>query len=271
MHELKSDNLRVSILDPVEDQERFGVRYCTGGYIFQVTDEDHGELMSGPTYPDDFNWFDGQGIPDSFNRAPIRNPDDPSAVIVPGIGLCDLEAKEVIGYCIWDTETTDSSVMMTTSHEFGDHRIDLERTVTLRSRTIRSETFFRNAGRQPIPISWFPHPFYPQLESTDELCRFNITTSFPDNDGFEWADSGFIARKGWPWAKGHFQALDHHADAPLLVQQKHPKLGLVGATCSYVPGFFPIWGNTNTFSWEPYYERTLAPGQSSTWWIDYQF
>ena len=31
MYTLKNDSLDVSILDPVADRERFGVRYCTGG------------------------------------------------------------------------------------------------------------------------------------------------------------------------------------------------------------------------------------------------
>ncbi|MGA1198082.1 MAG: hypothetical protein ACO36I_16465, partial [Candidatus Latescibacterota bacterium] len=65
---LKNETLEISILDPVADQERFGTRYCTGGYIFQVTDTKHGNLLSGPTYPNSFNWFDVQGMPDAFNK-----------------------------------------------------------------------------------------------------------------------------------------------------------------------------------------------------------
>lgn len=271
MFTLRNEELTVEILDPVDDQDRFGTRYCTGGYIFQIVDKQHGALMSGPTYPDDFNWFDGQGIPDAFSRNSLEDPSEPGTAIVPGIGLCDLEAKKVLGFCIWDVQATDDAITMTTQHLIGDHRMDLERTVTLRSRTIRSTTFVQNAGKTHLPISWFPHPFYPQLDDSDELCRFSAPVSFPDNDGFEWADSGFIARKDWPWSKGHYQALDHSIQGRLTIQQKHPKLGLVGATCSYVPGMFPIWGNTNTFSWEPYFERTLARGQSASWWIDYQF
>ena len=272
MYKLTSDSLTACVLDPVEDQERFGTRYCTGGYIFQVSDSQHGDLMSGPTYPDEFNWYDGQGMPDAFNHTPIRDPvSDATTALVIGVGVCDLEAKTVTEFCTWDVEVTENSVMMSTSHDHAEHRLDLERTVTLRSRTIRSNTFVRNTGKRPIPLKWYPHPFYPQLTDTDELCRFNVQVSFPDNDGFEWADSGFVARKDWPWSKGHYQALDHHAQANLIVQQKHPKLGLVGAMFSYVPDFFPIWGNTNTFSWEPFYERTVAPGQTTSWWIDYQF
>ena len=53
--------------------------------------------------------------------------------------------------------------------------------------------------------------------------------------------------------------------------QKHPTIGLVAATCSYVPSFFPIWGNHKTFSWEPFLERTVARNQTLSWSVDYEF
>jgi hypothetical protein len=46
---------------------------------------------------------------------------------------------------------------------------------------------------------------------------------------------------------------------------------LIQATCSYVPDFFPIWGNAVTFSWEPFLERTIAAGQALMWSISYDF
>ena len=99
MFELKNAALEVQLLDPVEDRERFGVRYCTGGYIFQVRDHRHGNLLSGPTYPDSFNWFDGQGIPDAFHLQPLRDPESQDALaLILGIGLCDPVAKEVHDY-----------------------------------------------------------------------------------------------------------------------------------------------------------------------------
>ena len=64
---------------------------------------------------------------------------------------------------------------------------------------------------------------------------------------------------------------DHTAQSALVVLQRHPAVGLVGATCSYVPAFFPIWGNARTFSWEPYLERAIGVGQTLDWWIDYEF
>ncbi len=56
-----------------------------------------------------------------------------------------------------------------------------------------------------------------------------------------------------------------------MTLQRHPTLGLVVATCSYTPSYFPIWGNRNTFSFEPYLARTVAPGAESTWSIVYDF
>ena len=48
------------------------------------------------------------------------------------------------------------------------------------------------------------------------------------------------------------------ATPPLVLTQRHPRLGIVSAACSYVPDFFPIWGNAITFSREPFCERMVA-------------
>jgi hypothetical protein len=159
---------------------------------------------------------------------------------------------------------------MRTTQAFGRYQLTLERTVSLAGRTVRSATRLDNTGAMFIPMRWFPHPFYPHPE-TDELCRFNFPVGMPADAQYELAPSGFVRRKGWPWTDGHFQALDHDAQTDLVILQKHPLLGLVAATCSYAPTFFPIWGNAYTFSWEPYLERTVAAGQSLSWWIDYEF
>ena len=270
MYTLANDALQVSILDPVADQERFGTRYCTGGYIFQIDDTRLGPLLSGPTYPDSFNSFDGQGIPDAFNLSPLKDRDQPDQALVIGIGRCDLEANQVSQFCTWDIDLGPSALDMGTEQSYGPFALHLERGLALHGRTLRSTTRLTNSGRRPIPLRWFPHPFFPQ-PTTDELCRFNIPVSFPANPGYRQEVSGFIARKSWPWTEGHYQALDHQAHTNLALLQKHPQLGLVGATCSYAPGFFPIWGNSQTFSWEPFLERTTAPGQTLSWWIDYDF
>ena len=275
MYSLTNDFLSVEILDPVADQARMGARYCTGGYIFQVRDHTLGDLLSGPTYPDAFNTFDGQGIPDAFNLNPMRAVGKDTEALVIGVGICELKTNyaenAVKTFCEWQVKPEANSIAMTTMQAYGDWAFSLARTVRLIGRTVRSETQLRNIGGAAMPVRWFPHPFYPQTK-TAELIKLNIAVSFDENASYALQPNGFIARKNWPWVDGrNYLALNHEATSKLVIQQRHPKLGLVSATCSYVPGFFPIWGNPTTFSWEPFLERMVAPGQELSWWIDYDF
>lgn len=271
MYTLANDELEVAILDPVADQGRFGVRYCTGGYIFQVTDSRVGELLAGPTFPDSFNWFDGQGIPDAFHLSPLRNPLSPSLLaMIPGIGLCNLDDKTIVEPCAWAIEQTGSALTFRTTHQHENMTLTLERTVTLTARTIRSATRLGLQGTGIYALRWYPHPFYPHPEG-DELIKVNLPVAPITSEAYELGENGFIRRRGWPWTQGYFLPLDHTPNANLVVLEKHPKLGLIAGVCSYVPTFFPIWGNGQTFSWEPYLERTLGSGQQCDWWIDYEF
>jgi hypothetical protein len=271
MYHLSNQNLEVTILDPVVDRERLGVRYCTGGYIFQVTDARFGPLLSGPTYPESFNWFDGQGIPDAFNLGPLLDPDGvDSLALVLGVGICDLDAREVDTFCEWEVGQETNAISFRTQHSFHSYTVALERTVTLTGRTIRSRTRVHNRGAAPFPMCWFPHPFYPQPDG-DDLIKLNLPVAAIDHEAYSLGDNGYIARAGWPWSRGYYLPLDHTQDSPLVVLQRHPVLGLAAAICSYAPTYFPIWGNPNTFSWEPFLERTIGMGQSLTWWIDYEF
>jgi hypothetical protein len=271
MYTLTNDELQVAVLDPLTDQARFGTRYCTAGYIFQITDAHHGPLLTGPTYPASFNWFDGQGIPDAFNLQPLREPQAASTMaLIIGVGVCDLQHNQVQEFCRWEITPAPTTIRLRTAQAFQGFALELERTVRLSARMVRSTTRLRNTGSRAIPICWFPHPFFPQ-PATAELCRCNLPVHMPDNPGYTMAESGFIMRKAWPNQQGYYQALDHAAQSNLVILQRHPTLGLVAGTCSYIPSFFPIWGNQHTFSWEPFFERTLAVGQETTWWIDYDF
>jgi len=270
MPTLANDALVVELLDPVLDRDRFGVRYCTGGYIFQISDRRHGPLLSGPTYPDSFNWFDGQGIPDSFNLEPLTSTERLGEGLVIGVGVCDLVGRRVLEFSPWMVEAGGDVIRFSTTQRYEGYEFDLERTVSLHGRTVRSHTCLRSRGQRFVPVRWFPHPFYPQPLG-DELVWLNAPLRWRDDARYALRDNGFIARLGWPWTDGHYLALDHDALAPLVLMQRHPTLGLVTAACSFVPDYFAIWGNGATFSWEPFLERFVAPGQALTWWVDYTF
>lgn len=273
MYLLKNRALQVELLAPLTDRSKFGIRYCTGGYIYQVSDAQHGKLMSGPTYPDSFNWFDGQGIPDAFNWAPLRTShQNDSEVLIIGVGICDLISKQVKTFCDWQVEHSEQQIIFTTEQVFADYALQLVRTLSLNSRTLRTHTAITNQGKAFIPISWFPHPFFPQPQASAELCQFNIPVQLrADNRGYELAANGFIQRKAQPEQTGFYLPLEHQAQQPLNILQRHDQLGLIGATCSYVPSYLPIWGNQHTFSWEPFFQTIVAPGHTSRWWIDYHF
>lgn len=273
MYLLANPSLHIEVLDPIKDRNKFGVRYCTGGYIYQVADLKYGDLLSGPTYPDSFNWFDGQGIPDAFNWTPLRSPQkNDSEVLIMGVGLCDLINKQVKTFCDWQIEATEQTLIFTTEQVFADYRLQLIRSLSLNGRTLRSHTAVTNQGSAFIPISWFPHPFFPQPQQTAELCHLNIPFQLKAGHlGYELAANGFIQRKTQPEQQGFYLPLAHQAQQPLTILQRHDQLGLIGATCSYVPSYFPIWGNQNTFSWEPFFQTIVAPENTASWWLDYHF
>jgi hypothetical protein len=276
---LKNEQLDVSILDPIADADRLGTRYCTAGFIFQVADSQgtpaRGILLSGPTFPDSYNLFDGQGAPDAFQPTLVLDQEAdgrPLRVLGIGIGLVDAKANTVTERCEWDITHGDGFMRFRTTQASGPWRFDLERTLTLRGRTLRSETVLDNTGSRHVPFQWYPHPFFP-LYPTGECCKLNVPITLPDNPGFELLESGFLRMKRFPWtgSENHFQLLGHSGTAPVSFIQKHPVTSLVAASCDYVPTRLPVWGNRFTFSFEPYLERTLHPREAARWSITYDF
>ncbi len=272
MFELLTDELRVQVLDPVADRDRTGVRYCTGGYVFQVHDEVRGPLMSGPTYPDSFNWFDGQGIPDAFALAPLHGPGPEPRALVLGVGVCDLEARRVVEPCAWDVTHDGPTLGFRTAHAFAEHACALERTVSLVGRVLTSTTTLLNAADEAVlPVVWFPHPFFPQPAS-DELFRSSVALGLAEDDGFEVLDEHTVRRRALPPGHvGPYAELEHAAGGPVRLEHRHDLLGAVTMTTSYAPGRFAVWGNHHTVSPEPFLEHALAPGEELTWSVTYAF
>lgn len=281
MYSLKSQELTVWVLDPATDQARLGARYCRGGYIYQVLDAERGPLCSGPGYPSEFYppVFDGQGLPEAFRNplgadGAVHEGDDVALVLGVGLGanLARPQTQTVVDPCAWEVSGDDAALSFATRHAWQGWGAEIVRKVSVCHRTIRSATTLRNTGERTIPLRWFPHPFYPQLE-TGECCKFSFPVSFPDNPGYALRDNGWIVRKlDHPWdRRGHFQEVTFAPGKELVILQRHPLVGMVSAICEFAPSYMPIWGNVNTFSFEPYLEQPVAPGQTLTWAVVYDF
>ena len=283
MYTLSNQDLAVSVLDPVEDVSRLGSRYCTGGYIWQVADARLGKLLSGPEYPREPNTFDGQGMPEMFHR-PLGAEDAEVGDEVGCIGVGRVRRsspnepfdvrynREVIEFVKWQVQAGPNSISMRTQQTFRGWAFALERQVTLQGRTVTSLTRLLNQADEPLPVRWFPHPFFP-LTADDVLCCFSIPVRMPENPGYFIDPQGRVARKpAHDWQTGWFQPLDYEKTGQSLsVVQYHPLTGQVQVTTDYMPSFLPIWGNANTFSFEPYHAVVLQASESAAWSIAYQF
>lgn len=281
---LQNDLLKVSLLDPSRDRDKLGSRYCAGGYVWQVEDKVLGLLLSGPFFPGATTGFDGQGAPEVFETAlgsaTARVGDD---VCVIGVGTVRRESPvtpfhvrdnpTVTRFADWTVVSDGNAVCMDTVQEFGGDKVELTRTVTLKDRTVLSETRLSNAGGNPLPIRWFAHPFFPPL---GVLCRFPFAVSMPANPAFAFDRGGFVRRQpGYAWEKGFFQPLEFDAVAagtfPFRVQQWHPRAGLLEVECGFPLAWLPIWGNARAFSFEPFHETRIEPGAEASWSVRYHF
>jgi len=276
--------LEVLILNPTCDIGRVGSRYCVGGYIYQVKDDERGELLSGPQYPEPRpDVFHGQGAPDAFVTAlGAEHAALGAQVAVIGVGRVrrtDISEPftarnnpEVTHFLPWEVTTTDNAVRMTTEDEFDDYKYKLTRTVKLAQRNLESYYTLHNMGAKELPIKWFAHPFFP-LNADQRCCRFEFPVTLPGNAGYTLdQDRNLAQRSEFDWREGLFVPLSHAArEAPTRITQYHDKVGSVLAEMSFVPDWLPIWSNDRTFSFEPYYIRDLAPSASLSWSISYYF
>jgi len=280
---LENSQLIVSVLHPADDRALLGPRYCTGGYVYQVADARLGPLLSGPEYPSSVpSLINGQGMPDVFQFTLFDDPDErPASKLVIGVGVLDNAVGQkasdshftltVADYCEWEIVQAPDAVSMTTHQSLAGRALGLERVLRLDDRMLTSTTRLKNLGNGEMPFRWFAHPFFPRT-AKDDSCKPGFPFTLPACGGFFVDAHGAIAlTESYDWNAGCFQLLEGVEGKLFSVHQRHPKVDTVT-----IDGDFPlhrvaIWANANTFSIEPFVQRTLRAGEEAAWTLSYRF
>ncbi|MDB6128454.1 MAG: hypothetical protein JWM35_2350 [Verrucomicrobia bacterium] len=278
---LKNSSLAVTLLDPADpaDQRRQGTRYCWGGYVWQVTDAKAGPIFAGPQWPEpEPTAFNGQGLPESFRHAKFGSGEpvileDRSGFII-GIGEVAPDASgelAVVRPCDWTMTKSPGSLEFCTSHSGNGYACQLTRRVSLAGRTITSATSLTNTGTRELPLYWFAHPFF-ALDDRMLTCGLPASWGMAENVGYAFDAKHRLAfkRRFKDVFDGHFEQLVIGRGTPLRAVLSHPKLNEIVFTTDFVPDSCPVWGNSNTWSIEPYIESALAPGASRAWALSYE-
>jgi hypothetical protein len=283
MIQIKDKELSIQVVDPVEDKNLLGPRYCTGGYIFQVHDSARGNLLSGPQFPHgNYNVFDGQGAPEVFETA--LNQDGANIneeVLVIGVGLVSRTSSNspfhvrdnpnVKEFTVWQIEQGTASIAMRTKQSFMGWALELSRTLSIRKKILKSQTTIKNIGTRVLPIRWFAHPFFPFPKDL-RACMFSVPVILEPNLGYVLNENGYIELKQqYDWKKGLYQKIAYKQTGNFKVEQTHPVLGNVLIKCDFMPDSLAIWANNNTFSFEPFKIASVQPEQELSWSISYSF
>jgi hypothetical protein len=278
---LEDAGIVVHVLDPVRDTPKFGSRYCTGGYIWQIIDTRLGELFSGPRFPDtEPPVFDGQGAPEVFELALGRETAKVGEdVWVIGVGRVRRESPvepfhvrdnpTVVERATWSVEHSPKRVTMRSRETFGGFALELVRHVSLDARRLTSATELRNLGAHEIPLRWFAHPFLPWASA--ECFELPPETTLPENPGFVMKGRGVVERRAeHGWSAGCYVVPKTPLGGELAVTARHPLVGNVHARCRFPLAGLALWGNERTVSFEPFHVTTLAPNGTSEWAVDYE-
>lgn len=279
---LANADLSVALLDPADptDQLRLGTRYCWGGYIWQVRDPAAGDLLTGPEWPLHHpSAFNGQGLPESFRHAEFGTNrrlilEDNRGFII-GIGDVALNIAGELAVsqpATWTITRSADALEFCTAQSGNGYACQLTRRIALTGRTLTSATRLTNTGTRPLPLHWFAHPFF-ALTDRRLTCALPATWSMADNVGYALDAQHRITfkRQFQHRDDGHFEQLKIGAHTPLRTVVSHPRLTQLTFATDFTPDMCPVWGNSNTWSIEPYIQSELAPGASRAWTLRYDF
>ena len=274
---LTHGHLRAELLDPAHDRGHLGWRYAWGGFVWQVHDERVGPLLTGPEWPERApHPFNGQGLPESFRhqtRDGRRLTWRGERGVAIGAGELALHNGEVqlAVPCEWQIERYDCGARFRTQHAAAGFAYQLERTVELLDRELRSTSRLTNLAAKPLAFEWFAHPFF---ALSDGVIRLELprATHLADNPGFALEHGMFTQKRRFVGKDaGHFDILQLPRGEPLRCRISHPRLTHIDFATSFVPSECVVWGNGHTFSIEPYLAHTLTSGQTHEWHVRYGF
>jgi hypothetical protein len=284
MLSIRDDSLSVDILEPVVDRHRLGPRFTTGGYVYQVRDDQAGTLLTGPEYPNATpSVTNGQGLPEIFQFTLYAREDEiPEKKLIIGVGIVENSARKtatqlhfdslVEKFCHWEVEQSSRRVLMSTSQQYGHWSLRLRKDAHLEGRSLTLSTELTNTGEGQLPYRWFAHPFFPV--PPDYRCSvLPAGVALNENPGFTLQAGRILVMKSdHPWSAGHFEVarLPEHP-GPLYVRQFHPRVNGINVRCTFVPSRLAFWANDRTYSFEPFTQGELVPGQIARWDITYTF
>ena len=278
---LADAGLRVEVLDPGAAAElpRQGLRFCRGGYVWQIHDEKLGPLLSGPEYPaPEPIPFNGQGLPESFRH---RTRDGRPLTwrggegLAPGIGRLGLDARGepvLVAPCAWKITQLPCQLVFQTRDAGAGLDYELARQLELRDRVLHSRTQLTNTGPDPLRLQWFAHPFWP-LRDGQAQVQLPTGARLTENPGFAVDAHGKLSfRRPFRTSEDQqFALLELPPARALTLTLDHPQLPRVEFSTSFAPSECPVWANARTVSVEPYLTLDLAPGETRHWELRHTF
>ncbi|WDE97900.1 hypothetical protein PQO03_18910 [Lentisphaera profundi] len=282
MFQLKNNKFTVEILDPKQDQDLLGARYCRGGQIFQVKNSEGRDLFSGPVYPEDYNPFDSQGLPDAFNSYPnLEGAELGDDIFVIGVGLVKYsdpivnffacENREVKKALEWKITQNDNQIIFTCTDSYDAWSYELVKTVELKEGKLEQRFSLKNCGDKILPVSWFAHPFFFHRE--DGLIG-KLPVKLEANDNYTLNKKNELLTQ----IPQDFDPVKHNTFAMGKANQKSTSLNLpiqhkvlddFSIDCHFKVAQLPLWYNEKTISPEPFLIQDLGLAEQLDWGITY--